>query len=122
MNDSSGKNVRATLNRIYEDKPKFKWEAILKWLKKKHTVDQRGFLNNLDSLEQITLAYLGQKGVKPELLSRELLLEQRSLHNQSKKKLKWYQSNTYMVDIRGIPTKKEATQPIKPYDLGIHGQ
>lgn len=108
MKGSSGKNVRATLNRIYEDKPEFKWEAILKWLKKKHTVDQRGFLNNLDSLEQIRLAYLGQKGVEPEWLTRELLLEQRSLHNQSKKKLNRYQNNTDMVDIRGIPTKKEA--------------
>ena len=119
MKGSSGKNVRATLNRIYEDKLEFKWEAILKWLKKKHTVDQRGFLNNLDSLEQIRLAYLGQKGVEPEWLTRELLLEQRSLHNQSKKKLNRYQNNTDMVDIRGIPTKKEAEKLASDYDLDL---
>ena len=43
-----------------------------------------GFLNNLDELEQIRQAIKEQDGKKPDWLKRENLLEQRTVHNQSK--------------------------------------
>ena len=49
-------------------------------------IDQRGFLNNLDGLEQIRQAIKEQDGKEPDWLKRENLLEQRTLHKQSKGK------------------------------------
>ena len=43
MKGSSAKNVRATINKVSADKPSFDWQAIIKWLKKYHMIDQRGF-------------------------------------------------------------------------------
>ena len=63
MKGSSAKNVRATINKVSADKPSFDWQAIIKWLKKYHMIDQRGYLNNLDGLEQIRQA-LKNKMVK----------------------------------------------------------
>ena len=50
MKGSSAKNVRATINKVSAEKPFFNWQAIIKWLKKYHMIDQRGFLYNLDGL------------------------------------------------------------------------
>ena len=108
MKGSSAKNVRATINKVSADKPSFDWQAIIKWLKKYHMIDQRGFLNNLDGLEQIRQAIKEQDGKEPDWLKRENLLEQRTLHNQSKGKKTRYLTNSDIGDIRGIPTRKEA--------------
>ena len=97
MKGSSAKNVRATINKVSADKPSFNWQAIIKWLKKYHMVDQRGFLNNLDGLEQIRQALKEQDGKEPDWLKRENLLEQRALHNQSKGKKTRYISTTMMI-------------------------
>ena len=108
MKGSSAKNVRATINKVSADKPSFDWQAIIKWLKKYHMIDQRGYLNNLDGLEQIRQALKEQDGKEPEWLKREDLLEQRTLHNQSKGKKTRYITNSDIGDIRGIPTREEA--------------
>ena len=108
MKGSSAKNVRATINKVSADKPSFDWQAIIKWLKKYHMIDKRGYLNNLDGLEQIRQALKEQDGKEPEWLKREDLLEQRTLHNQSKGKKTRYITNSDIGDIRGIPTREEA--------------
>ena len=84
MKCSSAQNVRGSINKVSSDKPSFDWQAIIKWLKKYHMIDQIGFLNNLDGLEQIRQAIKEQDGKKPDWLKRENLLEQRTVHNQSK--------------------------------------
>ena len=66
------------------------------------------FLNNLDGLEQIRQAIKEQDGKEPDWLKRENLLEQRTLHNQSKGKKTRYLTNSDIGDIRGIPTRTEA--------------
>ena len=71
-------------------------------------IDQRGYLNNLDGLEQIRQALKEQDGKEPDWLKRENLLEQRTLHNQSKGKKTRYISNSDIGDIREIPTREEA--------------
>tara|TARA_B100000212_G_C27366025_1_gene530365 strand:+ start:298 stop:1647 length:1350 start_codon:yes stop_codon:yes gene_type:complete len=108
MKGSSARNMFSTLNRITKDKPVFEWSAILQWLKKYHSVEERGFRNNLDGIEQIRLALNNQDGFEPEWLKKENLIEQRLLHNQAKSKLNRYASTSDLGDIRGIPTKKEA--------------
>ena len=87
MKGSSARNMFSTLNRITKDKPVFEWSAILQWLKKYHSVEERGFRNNLDGIEQIRLALNNQDGFEPEWLKKENLIEQRLLHNQAKSKL-----------------------------------
>ena len=49
-----------------------------------------------------------RQGKEPEWLKREDLLEQRTLHNQSKGKKTRYITNSDIGDIRGIPTREEA--------------
>ena len=62
MKGSSPRNMFSTLNRITKDQPVFEWSAILHWLKKYHTVEERGFRKNLEGIEQIRLALNNQDG------------------------------------------------------------
>ena len=86
MKGSYVKNVRATINKVSADKSSFDWQAIIKWLKKYHMIDQRGFLNNLDGLGQIRQAIKEQDGKEPYWLKRENLLERRTLLTNQKER------------------------------------
>ena len=108
MKASSSRNIQATVNRLLKDQPDFEWDAILKWLRKYHSVEQRPYKNNLDGLEQIRSAITNKYGEEPKWLKRENLIEQRNLHNDAKRKEKRYATSSDLGDIRGIPTKKEA--------------
>ena len=39
MKASSSRNIQATVNRLLKDQPDFEWDAILKWLRKYHSVE-----------------------------------------------------------------------------------
>ena len=83
-------------------------------------IDQRGFLNNLDKLEQICQALKEQDGKEPDWLKLENLLGQRTLQNQSKGKKTRYIRNSDIGDIRGIPTSKEAENTSTEFKKNSH--
>ena len=73
-------------------------------------IDQRDLLNNLDGLEQIRQAIKEKDRKEPDWLKRENLLEQRTLHNQSKGKKTKYLINSDIRRYRRKPNKKRSRE------------
>ena len=98
-------NVGSDINKLVKISPAFNWQDIKNWLFEKE-IESRGFLNRLNSLEQIRLAILNKFGEEPNWLQRSNMDQLREQHNIESKKVNRYK--TTELDIRGIPTKEEA--------------
>ena len=88
MKASSSRNIQATVNRLLKDQPDFEWDAILKWLRKYHSVEQRPYKNNLDGLEQIRSAITNKNGEEPKWLRERILLNKGTYTMMLKEKKK----------------------------------